>query len=383
MMEDRKMKMLFRILIAVGVVVVVIGGLGVVKGLQIGQMIAHGEAFVPPAQTVTVAEVDRLEWETSLTSVGSLEAVQGVTVTAELPGKVTRIAFEPGTTVSAGQLLVQQDISEEKARLRIAQSRAQLALKNLRRARVLHKEKVVPDSDLDTNTAAYEQAAAEVDNIKAIIEKKTVRAPFSGRLGIRHVNLGEVLEVGQVIVSLQSMDPIFVNFQLPQQELNRLKTGLTVRLSLEPDIGIALEGAITALNPEVNQNSRNIQVQATVNNRNEHLRPGMYARVAVILPAKRSVLTIPATAVLYAPYSDSVFVVESNEDKAGETSWLLRQQFVQLGEKRGDFIAVQQGLESGQQVVSTGVFKLRNGMPVTIDNSLAPEFQLSPRPDNA
>ncbi len=383
MMEDRKMKMLFRILIAVGVVVTVIGGLGVVKGLQIGQMIAHGEAFVPPAQTVTVAEVDRLEWETSLTSVGSLEAVQGVTVTAELPGKVTRIAFEPGTTVSAGQLLVQQDISEEKARLRIAQSRAQLALKNLRRARVLHKEKVVPDSDLDTNTAAYEQAAAEVDNIKAIIEKKTVRAPFSGRLGIRHVNLGEVLEVGQVIVSLQSMDPIFVNFQLPQQELNRLKTGLTVRLSLEPDIGIALEGAITALNPEVNQNSRNIQVQATVNNRNEHLRPGMYARVAVILPAKRSVLTIPATAVLYAPYSDSVFVVESNEDKAGETSWLLRQQFVQLGEKRGDFIAVQQGLESGQQVVSTGVFKLRNGMPVTIDNSLAPEFQLSPRPDNA
>ncbi len=377
------MKMLFRVLMAVGVVAVVIGGLGVVKGLQIGRMIAHGEAFVPPAQTVTVAEVDSAQWETSLTSVGSLEAVQGVTVTAELPGKVTQIAFEPGTKVNAGQLLVQQDVSEEKARLRSAQSRAQLALKNLRRTRVLHKEEVVPDSDLDTNTAAYEQAAAEVDNIKAIIEKKTVRAPFSGRLGIRHVNLGEVLEVGHAIVSLQSLDPIYVNFQLPQQELNRLKTGLKVRLSLEPDNGTLLEGTVTALNPDVNENSRNIHVQATVDNRDERLRPGMYARVAVVLPAKRSVLTIPATAVLHAPYSDSVFVVESKEENGGKTSWALRQQFVQLGEKRGDFIAVNQGLESGQQVVSTGVFKLRNGMAVTIDNSLAPKFEISPRPDNA
>lgn len=377
------MKMLFRILVAVGVVAVVIGGLGVVKGLQIGQMIAHGEAFVPPAQTVTVAEVDRLEWETSMTSVGSLEAVQGVTVTAELPGKVTRIDFEPGTKVNAGQLLVQQDISEERARLRVAQSRAQLTLKNLRRTRVLHKEKVVPDSDLDTTSAAYEQAAAEVDNIKAIIEKKTVRAPFSGRLGIRHVNLGEVLEVGQTIVSLQSLDPIFVNFQLPQQELNRLKTGLKVRLRLDADNTTELEGTITALNPEVNQNSRNIQVQATVENRDERLRPGMYARVAVVLPAKQAVLAIPATAVLHAPYSDSVFVVESKEDSNGKTAWMLRQQFVQLGEKRGDFVAVNQGLENGQQVVSTGVFKLRNGMPVTIDNTLSPKFEVSPRPDNA
>lgn len=377
------MKMLFRVLIAVGVVAVVIGGLGVVKGLQIGRMIAHGENFVPPAQTVTVAEVDRLQWETSLTSVGSLEAVQGVTVRAELAGKVTQIAFEPGTKVNAGQLLVQQDISEEKARLRIAQSRAQLALKNLRRTRALHKENVVPDSDLDTNTAAYEQASAEVDNIKAIIEKKTVRAPFSGRLGIRQVNLGEVLEVGQAIVSLQSLDPIFVNFQLPQQEMSRLKTGLTVRLGLEPDNGTLIEGTVTALNPEVNQNSRNIRVQATVDNPDEHLKPGMYARVAVMLPAKRSVLTIPATAILYAPYSDSVFVVESKEGNGGKTSYMLRQQFVQLGERRGDFIAVNQGLQIGQQVVSTGVFKLRNGMQVTIDNSLAPEFELSPRPDNA
>ena len=377
------MKMPFRLLIAVGVVVMVLGGLGVVKGLQIGRMIAHGKAFVPPAQTVAVSAVDNMQWETSLTSVGSLEAVQGVSVTAELPGKVTQIAFEPGTRVKAGQLLVQQDVSEEKARLRVARSRSQLAFKNLQRTRQLHKEKVVPDADLDTNMAAYEQAAAEADNINAIIDKKTIRAPFSGRLGIRRVNLGEVLEVGQAIVSLQSLDPIFVNFQLPQQELNRLKTGLAVRLSLEPDSGMAVEGTVTALNPEVNRNSRNIHVQATVANRDERLRPGMYARVALVLPAKRSVLTIPATAVLHAPYSDSVFVVESKEENDGKTSWTLRQQFVQLGEKRGDFIAVNKGLDSGQQVVSTGVFKLRNGMPVIIDNSLAPKFELSPRPDNA
>ena len=377
------MKKSLRILFAVGVVVAILGSLAMVKGLQIERMISTSEAFVAPAQTVATTEVNRAKWEVTLSAVGSLEAVQGVIITAELAGKVNRIAFEPGARVSAGQLLVQQDVSEERARLRAAQSRAQLAQKNLERARILSRQKVIPDSELDDSVASFEQAGAEVDNIQAIIAKKTIRAPFSGRLGIRQVNLGEVLESGQHIVSLQALDPIFLNFQLPQQELPKLKVGLPVRATINADTQSIIEGTITALNPEVDSDSRNLGVQATLTNRNEQLRPGMYATVAVVLPNQQSVLTVPATAVLHAPYSDTVFVVETKSDGDAGSHQILRQQFVQLGEKRGDFVAVRSGLKAGQQVVSTGVFKLRNGMTVVVDNTLAPTFEISPKPDNA
>jgi membrane fusion protein (multidrug efflux system) len=377
------MKLSIRIFIALSAVVMVLGALGLVKGLQIGRMVAHGKAFVPPPQTITAAEVGRATWETILTSVGSLEAVQGVTVTAELAGKVTRIAFEPGTYVEAGQFLIQQDVSQEKARLRAAQSNAQVTRKQLDRARQLHKERVIPDSNFDDRKSAYDRAAAEVDNIQAIIEKKTIRAPFSGRLGIRQVDLGEVLETGQPIVSLQTMDPIFVNFQLPQQQLDNLETGLRVRARIGTDDGSTFEGVITAINPEVDATTRNIQVQATLNNPEERLRPGMYAKVSVVLPIKQTVLVIPATAVHYTPYSDSVFVIKAQKDDSGEKQQRLKQQFVQLGEQRGDFVAVNKGLNVGQTVVSTGVFKLRNGMPVVVDNTLAPSFELMPKPGNA
>lgn len=377
------MKMSIRIVIATAGVLLVLGGLGAIKGLQIGRMMAQGKAFVPPAQTVTSAVVGTGEWVQTLTAVGSLEAVQGVTVSAELDGKVTRIDFESGTWAADGQLLVQQDVTEEKARLRAVQSRVTLARKNLERSRILHKEKVIPDSDLDDREAAYEQAAAELDNIRAVIEKKTITAPFAGRLGIRQVHLGEVLESGRSIVSLQAMDPIFVNFQLPQQELTKLKPGLTVQLRLDEGSGSAVEGVISAVNPEVENATRNIKVQAKVDNRDERLRPGMYVGISVVLPAKRRVLSIPATAVFHAPYSDSVFVVESKDTEGGATEIVLRQQFVQLGEKRGDFIAVRKGLQAGESVVSTGVFKLRNGMAVVVDNTLAPTFELAPKPDNS
>lgn len=377
------MKMSIRILLAIGCVMLVLGGLGTIKGLQIGRMIAHSKSFVPPAQTVSVATVERTEWETTLSAVGSLQAVQGVIVAAELSGKVAQIAFESGSRVSAGQLLVQQDISEERARLRAAESRRRLARKNLFRARGLHAEKVISDTDLDESTAAYEQAAAEVESIAAVMEKKTVRAPFSGKAGIRQANLGQVLESGQAIVTLQSMDPIYVNFQLPQHEMIKLQVGQVVRASLETNTAVTAEGRITALNPEVDETTRNISVQATLRNVDELFRPGMYIRVAVVLPTKRSVLTIPATAVLHAPYSDSVFVVETRENGDGKQQQILRQQFVQLGQQQGDFIAVQKGLEAGETVVSSGVFKLRNGMPVVKDNSLSPSFHKNPQPDNA
>jgi membrane fusion protein (multidrug efflux system) len=385
------MRIYLRISIAVLGLVVIVGTVGTVKGLQIGRMVAHGEAFAPPPQPVTVAPVNRTTWESTLKAVGSLDAVQGVMVTAELSGKVGQIHLSPGDFVEAGQLLLQQDVSVETAQLRAAESDAALARKNLERARKLVKEKVIPRADFDQRKSRFDQAAAQVDLIRATIAKKTIRAPFAGRLGIRRVNLGEVLESGQPIVSLQSLDPIYVDFQLPQQEVGRLTAGLAVRVQIEALGDLALEGRVTAVNPEVDRRSRNVTVQATLANPDERLRPGMYATVTVVLPEEREVLTIPATAVSYAPYSDSVFVVEAAENgEAGDRKRkvlphqkVVRQQFVQLGEQRGDFIAVHKGLEAGQAVVSTGVFKLRNGQPVVIDNQLAPDFEAAPTPEDA
>ncbi|MDJ0784418.1 MAG: efflux RND transporter periplasmic adaptor subunit [Desulfosarcinaceae bacterium] len=379
------MKLFTRIALTLLGLIVVLGAIGAVKGLQIGRMVAHSEAFAPPPQAVTVAAVNTTTWESTLQAVGSLTAVQGVMVTAELAGQVERIAFEPGARVSAGDLLIQQDIAVETAQLRSAESDADLALKNLERARKLVEEQVIPRADFDERQSRYDRAVAQVDLIRATIANKTIRAPFEGRLGIRHVNLGEVLESGQPIVSLQSLDPIYVDFQLPQQQVGRLRPGLTVRVSVEAIEEQAFEGRVTAINPEVDSRSRNITVQATIANPDERLRPGMFATVDLILPEQQSVLIIPATAVAYAPYSDSVFVVESGESgtEGDAAAMVLRQQFVRLGEQRGDFVAVLQGLEAGEQVVSTGVFKLRNGQNVVVDNRLAPTFESAPQPDNA
>jgi membrane fusion protein (multidrug efflux system) len=377
------MNMIIRVLIAAGVLIIILGGLAMIKGLQIGRMVAQSESYVPPLQTVASATVGLVQWEDSLSAVGTLEAVQGVMVTAEISGKITRIAFSPGAKVEAGQLLVQQDISEEKARLSAAESRLRLAKKNLERARLLNEQQVLTDSVLDENEAAFEQAEAERKTIQAIIAKKTIRAPFAGRLGIRRVDLGEVLEPGREIVSLQSMDPVFANFNLPQQQLTRLDTGLRVRARTTVDGKENFYGRVTTINPDVNPQTRNVHVQATIENDAEKLRPGMFVRVQVLLPETQPVLTIPATAILYAPYGDSVFLIEPQTSAIGQAGQVLRQHFVQLGEKRGDFVAVVSGLQAGQSVVSTGVFKLRNGMPVTIDNSLSPPFETNPQPDNA
>ena len=377
------MKMFLRVTIAVCGVVAVLGGLGMVKGLQISRMVAQSESYRPPLQSVAAAVVTSAQWEHALTAVGTLEAVQGVMVTAEVSGKVSRIAFSPGANVKSGQLLVQQDITEEQARLKAADSRLRLARKNLERARLLNREQVITDSILDENQAAYEQAKAEFETLQAIIAKKTISAPFAGRLGIRRVDLGEVLESGQKIVSLQSMDPVFVNFSLPQQQLTQLETGLRVRAQATVEDKQPFYGRITTINPDVNPDTRNVQVQATLENDGERLRPGMFVRLQVLLPEKQPVLTIPATAVLHAPYGDSVFVVAPPTNASDQTSHTLQQRFVQLGEKRGDFVAVVDGLAAGQMVVSTGVFKLRNGMPVAVDNRLAPPFETDPQPENA
>jgi membrane fusion protein (multidrug efflux system) len=370
-----------RFILAIIGVSVVAGLLGGIKGLQIDRMIAHSKQFVPPPETVTTAVASLQAWESVLTAVGSLAAVQGVTVTAELTGKVVQIAFTPGALVQAGNLLVKQDTSSEEAQLRSAEAAAALAKLNVERLGKLLVERTIAQSQYDNSEASYKQAIAQADNIRASIAKKTIRAPFAGRLGIRLVNLGQVINEGEAIVSLQSLDPIYVNFSLPQQQLSSVKAGLAIRVTTDALPDQVVNGKITAINPQVDAATRNIRVQATVTNADERLRPGMYVNVAVVLPGRDQVLAIPATAVLYAPYSDSVFIIEDPpEANPGQPVKVVRQQFAQLGEKHGDFVAVRSGLKEGDTIVSTGVFKLRNGQTVTVDNSLSPEFQLKPTP---
>jgi membrane fusion protein (multidrug efflux system) len=384
-LRQRKPKaMVKRIIISLIGLIVLIGGLAGIKYLQIDRMAVYGDNFMPPPEVVTAATAKNDSWESFLTAVGSLEAVQGVVVTAELKGKVVRIAFEPGTMVKAGDLLVQQDTSVESAQLRAAEAEVALAKINFKRSKELVAAKTISQSDFDNADARFKQAVAQADNIRATIGKKTIRAPFAGRLGIRQVNLGQTLNEGDEIVSLQSLDPIYVNFLLPQQRLAQVHSGLAIRLTTDAFPGQMITGKITAINPQVDAETRNIRIQATVANPEERLRPGMYVNVSVVLPDRIEVLTIPATSVLYAPYGDSVFVVEKKKNDKNQPSGLvLNQKFVRLGEKRGDYVSVVYGLKQGETVVSTGVFKLRNGQAVVIDNTLSPDFKQMPKPADA
>ncbi len=370
------------ILILLGLLLVV-GAVAGIKFLQIRRMIEAGKQVAQPPAIVTTAKVQAETWQSSLTAVGSLAAVQGVTVAAELAGKVVDIAFKPGTTVQQGDLLLRFDTALEQAQLSSAETAVALAKLNRDRAQELVRKKSMSRSELDTTDAQYKQALANADEIRAVIDQKTIRAPFSGRLGIRLVNLGQILSQGDSIVELQSLDPVFVDFSLPQQDLARLKEGLEVQVTTDVLPGEGLTGRITAINPGVDPNTRNIRVQATVANPHEKLRPGMFVKVAVQLPEMNSVLIIPATAILYAPYGDSVFVVDKKTDEeTGKSGLILRQQVIRTGAKRGDFVTVTTGLNEGETVVTTGVFKFRNGQPAIVDNSLSPEFKQKPELEN-
>ncbi len=371
-----------RLFIAIILLCGIAGILGGIKYLQIDRMTAQGKQSMP-ATTVTVADVTQMRWESRLTAVGSLKAVQGVTVTAELTGKVDRIAFKSGAFVETGDLLVQQDIASAKAQLRAAQATLALSRANHDRAKELRSEQVVTQAAYDQALASLRQARAEIDRVQAIIDKKTIRAPFAGRLGIRRIDLGQIIKEGDPIVSLQSLDPIFVDFLLPQNQLSQLAPGLGVRVTADVLAQATVTGQITAINPQVEADTRNIRIQATLRNEDEKLLPGMFVNVEVLLPEKTPVLAIPATAVLYAPYSDSVFIVEAGQTETNESPDMhLRQQFVRLGPTQGDFVSVREGLAVGQKVVRTGVFKLRNGQKVIIDNKLAPTFKTAPQPDD-
>lgn len=367
------------IVIGIGLVVVVVVLVGAKAG-QIVSMVRAGESFVPPPEAVTSAKVEATEWEPSTAAIGSLVAVQGVVLAAELPGTVRAITFDSGTSVKRGAILVKLDTSAEEAQLAAAVADASLARLNHERAERLRQGEANAQADLDAARARAEQADATVANLRAIIAKKTLRAPFDGRIAIRQVELGQVVAPGSPIASLQSVSPIHADFWLPQQALAVLELRQRARIRTDTFPDAEWDGEITTINPEVDPATRNVRVRATVPNDDGRLRPGMFVNVEVLSSERRPVLTIPATAVIFAPYGDSVFAVEQKKDDSGQTTTVARQKFVRTGERRGDLVAVVSGLKAGDTVVSSGAFKLRNGIAVTVNDALAPEAKLAPKP---
>ena len=362
-------------------VLAVLGALGGVKFLQIRTLVAGGKGYAPPPESVSSAVAHQEKWQNTLTAIGSIVAVEGVTITPEIAGTIVQIAFESGAVVSKGDLLVRLDTSLEEAQLRALEAQEELARINAARERTLRSENMISQSELDAAEATLKQTQGSADATRATIGKKTIRAPFAGRTGIRMVNLGQYLDAGKPIVSLQALSPIYANFALPQQELARLKTGMPVRVTTDTYPGRQFEGTLSAINPDLDQATRSVGLQATFENADQSLRPGMFARAEVLLPEEQNVLVIPATSVLSAPYGDSVYVIESKPGKEkGKPDLTVRQQFIRTGRARGDFLSVESGLKPGERVVSSGIFKLRNGMSVVENNDLSPKASETPRP---
>jgi membrane fusion protein (multidrug efflux system) len=370
-----------KIVIAIVVVLALVGALAGVKVMQVKKLMAAGASFAAPPETISSAVVSEQKWPRTLTAIGSVAAVQGVSVTTEVPGIIQVIAFQSGAVVKPGDLLVKLDVSSEEAQLRAVRAQLELARLNLERERALRGQNMVSQSDLDTAEMTMKQTQANADTISTTIEKKTIRAPFGGRLGIRMINLGQYLDTGKPIVSLQALTPIFANFSLPQQELSRLASGMRVRLTCDTYPDRTFEGSLTTINPDLDPSTRSIGLQATFGNQDQLLHPGMFARLEVMLPEEKSVLVVPITSVLSAPYGDSVYVIDSAPAKAGGKPELtVRQQCIRSGRTRGDFLSVESGLKAGERIVSSGIFKLRNKMSVIENNALTPKSEEAPKP---
>jgi len=357
-------------------------GLGYVKFSQIAafQARAKSGAFVPPPTAVTTEVAKESEWQPTLESVGTLTAVNGVTVSTDLAGIVRQIAFESGSKVRAGDLLVHLDTAQEEALLHQAESQRDLATITLRRDKDLLDKHTISQSDYDNAQSAYLGTQATVDQYNALIARKTIRAPFDGVAGIRQVNLGQYLKEGDAVVTLQAFDPIYVNFSLPQQDLGKLSVGEPVALRVDAFGDRRFDGKITAINSLVDQATRNIQVQATLANPDWQLRPGMFAQVNVLMNNRQNVVAIPATAIHYAPYGNSIFIVSDLKDAEGKVYKGVREQFIKLGQSQGDLVAVTSGLKPGEEVVTSGVFRLKNGLPIVVNNKIKPESELAPTP---
>ena len=338
-----------------------------VKALQFQTMGAMAKKMAPPATTVTSAVVKEEDWAPRLSAVGTVSAVQGATLSTDLAGTVAEVKFESGGEAKKGDVLVKLVASQEEADLELARN-------DLARARDLAARKVISKAELDAAESKFKQK-------EGVVQHKEVRAPFDGQLGIRQVNVGQMIKEGQQVVALTALDPVYVDFALPQQELSKLSAGFEVGVHTDAVPGREFKGKLTAINSMVDTVTRNVTLQATLENPDHTLRPGMFAKIDVLLPEKQKALVVPGSAISYAPFGDSVFVIEKKKDpKTGKESQVIRQQFVRIGEARGDFVSITDGLKPNETIVSTGVFKLRNGMPVTINNDLAPKPQVNPTP---
>ena len=376
--------MLKRMLLMLAVVLIVVAGLGFVKYKQITTAIAQGASYAPPPESVSTIIAVKEKWPSTLNVIGTAAAIQGVTVSADLPGTVEKINFDSGKAVHQGDVLVELDTRQERAQLAAAEADRDLARINYARQQELVKQGVVPRTEFDNAEAQQKSTEAKVGEIRATIERKTIRAPFSGILGIRQINLGQYLAAGQAIVPLQSLNPIYVNFGVPQQEANRIRTGGVLQITCDDLPGVTFAGRVSAVDSVVNEATRNIQVQATLANPRERLRPGMFVQVSVGVGQSSDVIALPASAINYAPYGDSVFIVSDLKDpKGGATYRGVRQQFVKVGSARGDQIAVISGVNPGEEVVTSGVFKLRNGAKVQVNNKVQPSNSPNPKPEDS
>ena len=371
-----------RMLLMLAVIVILLTTLGFIKFRQI-QSAVHAASFQPPPESVTTIVAEQEQWPATMNVIGTMEAVQGVTVSADLPGTVARINFDSGKSVHAGDVLVELDTRQERAQLAALEAQRDLARLNFTRMQQLANEGVISRMDYDRATAEQRQTEANVAEVRATIERKTIRAPFSGILGIRKINLGQYLPGGGPVVSLQSLNPIYVNFGVPQQVAGQARSGRTLRVSAEQLPGQAFTGRVTAIDSVIDEGTRNFQVQGTLSNPEGKLRPGMFVQVDLALRAGRPAITLPASAISYAPYGDSVFIVTGLKDQKGQSYRGVRQQFVKVQGSRGDQVAVISGVNPGDEVVTSGVFKLRNGAAVQVDNKVKPGNNPAPKPEDS
>jgi len=389
-----------RMVLMLVAVFVVISTLGFFKFQQIQTAMAQGAAYQPPPEAVTTVVATVEEWPSTLNAVGTVAAVQGVMVSADLAGIVERITFDSGRAVRAGEVLVELNTRQERAQLAAAEADRELATLTFTRMQSLYKEQVISKAEFDRAVSEQAQTDARVSEIRAAVGRKTIRAPFSGILGIRQVNLGQYLRDGDPVVELQALSPIYVNFDVPQQSIGHIRIGRGVRMTTgvarapgSPDSGEPASpkpgtgeggrtGRITAVNSVVDSATRNIQVQATFDNRDAALRPGMFVPVDVVTGASQPVIALPASAISYAPYGDSVFIVTELKSEDGQAYTGVRQQFVKLGGSRGDQVAVVSGVNPHDEVVSSGVFKLRTGAAVMVNNAVQPGNNPMARPED-
>jgi len=372
--------MIKRMILMLVIVAAFVGALAAYKAHQVEGAMAQGAAFKPPPEAVTTTVARQEVWSSTVKSIGTATAVQGVNVSADQPGIVEKIFFGSGAAVRAGDVLVRLDTRQEEAQLAAAESARDLSKINLARMKGLKESGVIPLADYDKAAAESTQNDAKVGEIRATIARKTIRAPFSGVLGIRQVNLGQYLASGAPIVSLQTLQPIYVDFAMPQQQVANLHRGTPVELTAD---GRETRGTITAIDSVVDPATRNIQVRATFANADNRLHPGMYVEPRIVLGASQTGLVLPASAISYAPYGDSVFVVEDVKGPDGKSYRGVRQQFVKLGGTRGDQVAVVTGLKAGEEVVTSGVFKLRPGAAVVVNNKILPANSATPKPEDS